>query len=215
MIDNYNDLPLGLYERTLELKGDEDELTLEVLALLSGHSVDELMTMPLDDYLGIKAQGAFLLTQPDPQPVRRTYRCGPYDLRPIGKVREMTAAQFIDFQEWCRQPGRHTAEILSCFLVPEGRGYADGYDAEEVIAAIREHLSVADANTLSAFFFSLSIRCIRDTLSSLGRKRTIREQMTRKERRTMRQALRAFRRSGDGWHRWMPYLSLPGRLGMQ
>ena len=212
MIDNYNDLPLGLYEKALDIKGDEDEVTLGVLALLSGHTVDELMTMPIEDYWAIRAQGAFLLLQPEPQPIRRDYAVGDFILQPIRDVRDMTAAQFIDFQEWSKQPGRHLAEVLSCFLVPKGKPYGEDYDALAVIDAIRDHLSVADAVSLDAFFFSLSIRSIHASLSSLMRMLTPREQMT-KTARTMRKALRALRKSGDGWRRWTPLLSLPTTLG--
>lgn len=212
MIDSYDALPLGLYERTLECSGDENEVTLQTLALLSGRSVDELMTMPLEDYFAIRAAGAFLLYQPQPKPVQKAYRCGPFTLRPVRSVKDITTAQFIDFQEWSRQPGRNTAEKLCCFLVPEGREYGEGYDQEDVIVAVREHLSVRDAIALDAFFFYSSIRSMHASLSSLVRRLTPAER-TSAPARTMRRALRALRRSGAGLRRWTPLLSLPGILG--
>lgn len=212
MIDNYDDLTLGMYERCLQVKGDENEATLEVLSILSGKTVDELMTMPLEDYFKIRAAGAFLLYQPAARPLRSVYECGPFRLRPIKGVKDITTAQFVDFQEWSRQPGRNTAEKLSCFLVPEGREYGEGYDQEEVIAAVKDHMAVADALALDAFFFGSSIASISASLRSLERMMTPRQRMTRTARR-MRRALRALRRSGAGWRRWTPLLSLPARLG--
>lgn len=212
MIDSYDALPLGLYERCLELQGDENEVTLGALALLAGTTVEELMTMPLDDYFAIRAKGAFLLMQPEAREIRQRYDCGAWRLVPVRELREMSTAQFIDFQEWAKQPGRHTAETLSCFLVPEGKGYGEGYDGLKVIDAIRDHLSVADAVSLDAFFFYLSLRSILVSLSSLERTLTPLERMTRTARR-MRRALRDLRRSGAGWRRWTPLLSLPARLG--
>ena len=212
MIDSYDKLPLGVYEKCLECQGDENEVTLEVLALLSGHTVDELMTMPIDDYFAIKAQGAFLLYQPVAGKVQDRYDCGQFKLKPVKGVKDITTAQFIDFQEWSKVPGRHTAEQLACFLTPEGREYGEGYDQEDVIQAVRDHLSVADAITLDAFFFYASLKSMHASLASLERRLTPRERLTSQARR-MRQALRALRRSGAGWRRWTPLLSLPARLG--
>ena len=217
MIDNWNALPLGKYERLLEIQegqSDENELTLEVLAFIAGTTVQALMDMPLEDYYAIRAQGAFLLLQPEPAPIRKVYEVGGWRLVPVRSVKEMTAAQFIDFQEWCRQPGRHTVATLSCFLVPEGKQYGEGYDAEQLIADIGDHLPMTDAVALDAFFFSLSIRSMAASLSSLERALTPRERMTTPARK-LRKALRALRRSGAGWRRWTPLLSLPAALGMQ
>lgn len=212
MIDSYDALPLGTYERCLDLQGDENEVTLGALALLAGTTVEDLMTMPLEDYFAIRAKGAFLLLQPEPRPLRDGYRVGGWDLVPVRSVKKMSAAQFIDFSEWSRQEGSHGAELLSCFLVPKGMQYGEGYDVEDVISAIRDHLSVADAVTLDGFFFHLSLRSMLVSLSSLERTLTPPQRMTRTAAR-MRRALRDLRRSGAGWRRWTPLLSLPARLG--
>lgn len=212
MIDSYKALPLGVYERCLEVRGDDNEVTLGVLAILSGRTVDELMDMPLEDYYAIRAKGAFMLLQPVAVPIRASYTCGEWELVPVRKLRELTTAQFIDFKEWSAQKGTHRAETLSCFLTPKGHTYGEGYDPEEVIAAIREHMSVEDAHSLDAFFFSLSLRSMSAILAYFLRRLTPRERLT-KEARTMRRALRDLRRSGAGWRRWTPLLSLPARLG--
>lgn len=214
MIDSYDKLTIWQYERLLALRDaheDDNELTLAVLAELSGKSVDELMEMPLEDYYKIRAGGAFLLTQPVPGRVRRSYRVGRWRLRPLRSVRQMTAAQFIDFQEWTARQGTSMAATLSCFLVPRGRAYGEGYDPAEVVEALAQ-MPMREAVALDAFFFGLSVRCTADTLRSLERRMTLRQRMT-KEARTYRRALRALRRSGAGWRRWTPWLSLPATLG--
>ena len=213
VIDSYDTLPLGLYERiTASGAEDENELTLEALAVLAGTTVDALLAMPIEDYYDIKAKGAFLLLQPQAKPIRPRYQCGDFALVPVRKVQELSTAQWIDFQEWCKQEGEHEPETLSCFLVPEGRKYGEGYDIADVIEAIRSHLSVADAVSLDAFFFRLSILSMHDSLRSLERRMKPSERMTGTARR-LRKALRDLRRSGAGWRRWTPLLSLPARLG--
>ena len=216
MIDSYDRLTVGTYERLLAIQDqegiDENELTLEVLAVLARKTVDELMQMPLEEYYEIRARGSFLLLQPEPREIRDAYELGGWRVRPVRKVQEMTAAQFIDFKEWAKLKGRHTAAILSCFLVPEGKRYGEGYDGEELIKAINDHLAMSDAVALDAFFFCLSIRSIHASLSSLDRGMTPLERM-RPEARRWRRALRALRKSGAGWRRWTPWLSLPATLG--
>lgn len=213
MIDSYDALPLGIYERINDIgTSDENELTLEALAVLAGTTVDALLAMPIDDYYAIKAQGAFLLLQPEPKPIRPRYDCGGFALVPVRRDRDITTAQWIDFQEWCKQEGEHEPETLSCFLVPEGRKYGEGYDIADVISAIREHMSVADAASLDAFFFRLSILSMAASLRSLERRMSPRERATTTARR-LRRALRDLRRSGAGSRRWTPLLSLPARLG--
>lgn len=213
MIDSYDALPLGIYERINDIgTSDENELTLEALALLAGKTVDDLLAMPIDDYYAIKAQGAFLLLQPVAKPVKDRYACGPFTLKPVRRVQDITTAQWIDFQEWSKQEGGREPETLACFLIPEGRGYGDGYDVGDVIDAIRTHLSVADAVSLDAFFFRLSIRSMAASLSSLVRTLTPAQRATTTVRR-LRRALRDLRRSGAGSRRWTPLLSLPARLG--
>ena len=57
-------------------------------------------------------------------------------------------------------------EMLSCFLVPRGKEYNEGYDILDVHNAIREEMSVAEVLALLAFFFKEWVGLIRSTLSS-------------------------------------------------
>ena len=56
--------------------------------------------------------------------------------------------------------------MLSCFLVPRGKEYNEGYDILDVHNAIREEMSVAEVLALLAFFFKSWEKLIRSTLTS-------------------------------------------------
>lgn len=173
-IDNYRDLPLGVYEQITAIRRDEDiDTQVAVLALLTGRTEADILDLPIGEYTALSAKSAFLYTAPEQKALPRVadaYRVGGFTLVPTKDLRKVTAAQYIDFQEYAKDVEHRFPEILSCFLVPKGCKYNNGYDVLEVQTAIRE-LSVADALALSAFFLSRYAALIRGTRISLEKAR--------------------------------------------
>ena len=66
----------------------------------------------------------------------------------------MSTAQFIDYQNYIKN--NRIEEILSCFFVPSGHSYNDGYDIEKVKKDLLS-LKITDAYAL-AFFFELQLK---------------------------------------------------------
>lgn len=169
-IDNYRDLPLGKYEEIIKANDIENDIDRQVavLAILTGLSERELLNLPIAEYSALAAKTAYLQT-PVPKVSRPAsrYTAGKFTLIPTTDLRKITAAQYIDFQTLAPQGDKHIVEILSCFLVPEGCKYNDGYDIIEVQTAIREDLSVMDALCLSAFFLKKYAALTRSTRISL------------------------------------------------
>lgn len=169
-IDSYSSLPLGSYLRILDLIEDKgcapEDLQPRILAVLSGLTEDEVLDMQLEDYMrGVRAS-AFLRNEPsDKVKVRKYYDCGTFRLVPVRDFRDITAAQYIDFQGFAKDGRRNFVELLSCMLVPEGRKYGEGYDPVAVHSAIREHMNVPDGLSLHAFFLSSLLKSMRRTLS--------------------------------------------------
>lgn len=161
MIDNYNQVSVGLYAKLVALaEGGRDEADLEAVALLSGKSTDELLQMPIPEYTVLRAKAAFLYYEPTKHPLRDAYQCGPYKLVLVKDERKLTTAQYCDFQEYSKQEGDHLPEMLSVFLIPEGCTYNEGYDILDVQAAIRDNLCFLDAYAVADFF--------RDTVSGIN-----------------------------------------------
>lgn len=186
IIDSFAALPLGLYLDILAVNADEarDEVDRQVatLALLTNTSEREILNLPIPEYSELAAAARFLGEQPAiPSRIAASYVCGPFRLKPTADFRRITAAQYIDFQTFAPEGDARFVELLSVFLVPEGKDYNDGYDVLEVQAAIRADLSVLDALALSAFFLTRFARSIRATETSLCR-------LVKKERNPKRRA---------------------------
>lgn len=169
-IDSYSSLPLGSYLRILDLIEDKgcapEDLQPRILAVLSGLTEDEVLDMQLEDYMrGVRAS-AFLRNEPsDKVNVRKHYDCGTFRLVPVRYFRDITAAQYIDFQGFAKDGRGNFVELLSCMLVPEGKKYGEGYDPAAVHSAIREHMNVPDGLSLHAFFLSSLLKSMQRTLS--------------------------------------------------
>ena len=158
IIDNWRDLPLGTYLDILEIQRTEtDELTRQaaVVAALTGMDAADVLQLPLAEYKRLRAASEFL-GQECPDDLLRTasiYDCPPFTLVPVEDFDKLTVAQYVDFQTFAKDPDRHFPELLSVFLVPEGKRYCEGYDPKAVQHAIRGWMNVADALGLLARFF--------------------------------------------------------------
>ena len=208
MIDSYGKLPLGGYMRITDALNepgtDNVQKQAAVLEVLTGIPAERLMDMPIGEYMGIVARSRFLDKDMERPEVRKRYEVGRWTLVPVSDIRRITAAQYIDFQTFSKNPGPMFAEILSCLLVPEGKRYNDGYDVAEVQQAIRDAMPVPDALAVYAFFFaSLANSMEAMLISSRARVRLMRMDRVEKrkaleELRAMTERLRALRRAGAG-----------------
>jgi len=175
IIDNYRDLPLGKYEEIVALCNEEMtdvDRKVAILSVLTGLTEDEVLHLPLATFTEYSAKARFIEKEcPDNliPGVARSYPIGGFVLLPVTDIRKITAAQYIDFQNFAKERDTKTVELLSCLLVPRGCDYNEGYDVLDVHKAIREEMSVAEALALLAFFFKGWLQSVRSTLSSSGR----------------------------------------------
>lgn len=170
MIENYQALTVGHYEAIMRAQRDHaDDINgrnLAILSILTGKSHDELLDMPVPKFRALMDKASFLRRPLRPAPVRKSYALGDMTLRVVADIDKMTTAQYIDFQTLAKASEDRIAEMLSCFLLPEGHRYNTEYDIAEVQRAIREFLPVAEAHGLLAFFFRTSHRSMLSTLRS-------------------------------------------------
>lgn len=205
IIDNYRDLPYGKYEEIVRLC--ETEMTdvdrkVAVISVLTGKTEDEVLRLPLDVFTRYSAATRFLEAECPENlipAVSKTYPVGGFVLVPVADMRKVTAAQYIDFQTFAEDRDHRAVEMLSCFLIPRGCDYNDGYDVLDVHRAIREEMSVATVLSLLAFFFKSWLQSTRDTLIYSRREaRRIRNPERRAAMLTAIAALRDSLTAGDG-----------------
>lgn len=172
IIDNYRDLPAGKYEeivRICDTEMNDVDRKVAILSVLTGKTEDEILRLPLDKFTEYSRRSRFLESECPENlipAVARSYPVGGFVLLPVTDIRKITAAQYIDFQTFSKEKDTRTVEMLSCFLVPRGHDYNEGYDVLDVHKAIREEMSVAQVLALLAFFFDKWLKSTRSTLTS-------------------------------------------------
>lgn len=205
IIDNYRKLPVGKYMEIVDLCNtdmDDVDRRIRIVGILTGLTDDEVLNLPLTQFTEYAAAAKFLDDFcPDNliPAVSRSYAIGGFVLIPVTDMRKITTAQYIDFQTFSKDKEHNLVEMLSCFLVPRGMDYNDGYDIVDVHRAIRDELSVAEVLALLAFFFKSWATSIRDTLSSSVRAAMMIEDKATREK--MLNRIQTFQHSmtvGDG-----------------
>ena len=175
IIDNYRKLPIGKYNEIVKLcetEMDEVDRKVKIVGILTGLTDDEVLALPLTDFTECCAKAKFI-DLPCPETlipsVSKSYPVGEFNLVPVTDMRKVTTAQYIDFLSFSKDKEHNIVEMLSCFLVPKGMDYNEGYDILDVHNAIKEEMSVAEVLALLAFFFGSWTRSINSTLSSSER----------------------------------------------
>lgn len=171
IIDNYRKLPIGKYNEIVKLcetEMDEVDRKVKIVGILTGLTDDEVLALPLTDFTECCAKARFI-DQPCPETlipsVSKSYPVGGFNLVPVTDMRKVTTAQYIDFLTFSKDKEHNIVEMLSCFLVPKGMDYNEGYDILDVHNAIKEEMSVAEVLSVLAFFFGSWTRSIHSTLS--------------------------------------------------
>lgn len=165
MVTRYKDLTLAMY---LEIDGilrdewaEEIDKQVSIIAILDGKDPAEVLALPLADYAAMAAQTAFL---------REVCKPVPYEgkalgnLQPVTDFRELTTAQYVDFQTFAKRLPSSLPEVMGIFLVPEGCTYGEGYDTGEVVERLRL-LPWPEALGMAAFFLQSFAESIRDLLT--------------------------------------------------
>lgn len=171
IIDNYRDLPIGMYLDICEIdrRTDIDELHKQVgiISLLSGMAEEDIYALPIGDYKTLASKTRYLSHPYDGEVLTaKVYSLDGWVLQPVQDFRKITTAQYIDFQTFVKGGEQNIVEIISTMLVPKGKKYNQDYDVVELQKSLREHLSTADALSLFAFFFVQYNQLIKDSLTS-------------------------------------------------
>lgn len=219
MITSYDKMPIGIYNNLMEvLKENPEDVNEILLSIVSGIDVEELRKMPIPKFRAMMDKLEFLKHQPKPAKIRKEYVVGDYILRPTLDVRKITAGQYIDAQEYASRAQEHLPEWLSCILIPRGMTYGEGYDQFDVIEAIRDHLPITDAMSLTAFFLTRYEESTLPTLISSALRIATSRQKTAEKRAAKKVALRVVWKAikaSAGLAQSRLSLTLPTALRMQ
>ena len=167
---SWDTLPIGKYEEIKEIiRSGSEDMDIEILAVLCGCDVNEILNSPVSDVMALRTQAQFLNTK---LKVRDRLRFSSIKIDGVKynvhtNFKDITTAQYIDFQTFYKDYEKNYCNVLATFIIPDGHKYNDGYDALETAELFREKLSVEVAENACFFFASRSERSLRKELLSL------------------------------------------------
>ena len=142
----WNDVTLEKYQQLVDIENDNKELIDKNSAYIS-----VLFDVPYSEELSLREYNRYtcklkFLSTPLPKPQLKAK----YDNYVLHKqVGNITMAQYIDFKTYAMRGD--VAGCLSCFLIPEGKTYLEGYDVEEVKEYINK-MPIPDVIAIQGFF---------------------------------------------------------------
>ena len=169
MIDNYNNLPLGLFldiDAILQSDAEEIDKQVRIIALLDGTTPEAVLALPLKEYTNKDADTDILRHDCPPVSAPSRVISGDLVLIPTKDFTNITTAQYVDFQTFSKGGNQKLPELIAVLLVPEGHKYNDGYDVAQVVRVVRD-LPLPKALGLNAFFFGQLVQSIQASLTSL------------------------------------------------
>ena len=156
---NWTELSLKKYNEIKDLYldadlSDEDRLILQI-NILFGVDALKLKTSELHKYVN---EMKFLSEKIPKMKIKKEYKLGGNVYTLKKDLRDVVVSQWIDFQNFLKDGGGDTdnfPNLLSIFFFPKDVDeYGEGYDIEQVRQDINNHLSIAEAMSISSFFLT-------------------------------------------------------------
>ena len=190
---NWNDISIKQYNDIKNLYldpdlSDEDRLILQI-NILFGVDALKLKTNELHKYIN---EMKFLGSKIPKMKIKKEYKLGSSIYILKKELKDVTVAQWLDWQNFLKD-GSDTdnfPNLLSIFFFPKGETeYGDGYDIEQVRYDINNHLSIAEAMSISSFFLTyqkaLSIRFLLYT-----KKQILKTPLTKEQKKKVKKEMR-------------------------
>ena len=191
---NWTELSLKKYNEIKDLYldtelSDEDRLILQI-NILFGVDALKLKTTELYKYVN---EMKFLGEKVPKMKIKNEYKLGSNVYTLKKELKDVTVAQWIDWQNFLKDGGGDTdnyANLLSIFFFPKGETeYGENYDIEQVRSDINNHLSIAEAMSISSFFLLYrKISLIRFLLYT--RKQTLKAPLTKEQKKKVKKEMR-------------------------
>lgn len=153
-------------EQLLKADIPESYRTANVVALLSNKSLDEVESLPISTFITLSKKLSFIQEQPKYNDVEKEYTINNHKYELHADVTQITTAQYIDYQNYSKEEEKDITKLLSCWMIPKGHKYNDGYDMKEVIDDIG-NMMLQDAMGICFFFpkqLAASILILKDSL---------------------------------------------------
>ena len=179
---SWSEVTLKDYDEIMEVVYDtdlsDDEKDIAIIAVLCEVPEEEIWNLPVKDVKMLKIQAMFIRKKFDyPKTLDfKKIKIGEWTCTVDTDFNNMTYAQFADYQTYLKEMDetkispKNKAAILSCFFIPKGCKYGEGYDAFALQKAIRENVSILTYNSVWFFFLQKLRKQLKTTATSSASK---------------------------------------------
>ena len=138
--NSWESLTYGEYVQLVQIAEaniPENYKTTHLLSILTGESVEKIESLPVTSFMKLTPHLQFLNESPKDIKHKNEYEVNGHKYIVQAEVDKICTAQFLDYSTYIKEKydsnGPNTVKLTSCFLVPEGHKYGDGYDINEVM----------------------------------------------------------------------------------
>ena len=157
---NWNDLNLNMFTRLALIK---DGTMLDLITAITGEDAGNL---PLNELESWNNKLAFLDKPYKPSNPKKEYILNGITYIPVLNTKDILVNQFIDFQEFIKEPDTHITNLAAIFFIRKGCKYGDRDPIEEA-KFLGEHLSITDYKDVFNFFLKAWRQYTNNTQASL------------------------------------------------
>lgn len=159
----WEDVSLKQYEALMEFINSNAKMTdldrsIEICALLSDDpdkTRDALLSMGLDELATELSKVQFIINKYKAKAPETEYTIAGDKYTVQLNIRQMTAAQYIDFQNFYKDYQKNQKYIFLCFLIPKGKKYNEGYDVMELAEDLYDKIPITIVTDVMVFFCKL------------------------------------------------------------
>lgn len=205
---NWKEISINTFKKLQDVISDvpvTDDETLNninsniaMLSVLCDVDEDTIASLSTSEFVKLVNDSNFLSDMPKVK-ITDKYIINGNEYEVFLSLKNMSVAQYIDFQTFYKEQDKYYRELLACFLIPKGMKYGEGYDMDKVVADIGEHLSIVDANSIMFFFVLLYRSLTKVTLNCSIRdmKKMMRKEKNKEQRMKMEQAIMELKKARD------------------
>ena len=188
--NNWNEITWNEYEQIEQIIGADipsDYKTVVLISILSGKSINEIENLPIAQFQRLLPALEFLKEQPKLHKHKFNYTVNGREYEFRGQLTDITTAQYIDYRTYISEEEKDIVKLFSCFLIPKGHDYNDGYDIERVKSDIGD-MCWLDVRA-ATFFFRIQLAAYILILKSSLRKTMKKSKATKKEIKQVEESL--------------------------
>lgn len=198
---SWKEISINTFNKLKEIRiNSNDSLELldsniALLSILCDVDEDTIVSLTTSEFSTLLSQTTFLSTLPKVK-IQDTYTINGNKYEVFLSLKDMSVAQYIDFQTFYKDQDKYYKELLACFLIPKGKKYGEDYDIQKVIDDIGNHLSIVDANSILFFFVLLFQSLTKATLTySIRQMKKARKKMNKEEQEKIDMAIAEMKRA--------------------